>query len=115
MNEIVTEVLGRQIACRWIPLDDGLQLLLTGGDRSHIGAVSTAEPDGTVQTQTFPGHRDQELSAPWARTLAQRLGCRVCVICGIHYDDLAREDLQTVLAAADALLEAILQRLGAQA
>jgi hypothetical protein len=107
VNALEAVVLGRPIRCQWVRLDDGAQVLLTGGDRSHIGAVSVAEPGSAAQTTTFPGHKDHLLSAPWSETLAQYWHCRVCVTCGIHYDDLSREGLEEVMAAVAGMLEEI--------
>ena len=107
MNETELAVLGRTIRCQWVVLDDGVQILLTGGDLSHIGAVSAAEPDTPARTLLFPGHRDQDLAEPWAETLAAALHCHVCVTCGIHFDNLSREGLSEVLAAAQILLERV--------
>jgi hypothetical protein len=104
VNALEAVVLGRPIRCQWVRLEDGAQVLLTGGDRGHIGAVSVAEPGSPTQTMTFPGHKDHLLSAPWAEALAARWHCRVCVTCGIHYDGLNREGLTAVLAAAASLL-----------
>ncbi len=111
MNQLELQVLGQPLRCRWILLDDGAQVLLDGGHKSHVGAVSVAEPDGEVQTLTFPGHRDQDLSAPWAAALAQKLGCRVCVTCGIHYDGVGRAEIAQIVAAAQALLEQVLAQI----
>ena len=106
---VETAVLGRRILCRWLLLDDGAQFVLTGGDLSHVGAVSAADPGQPARTLSFPGHRDQELSGPWAEKLAGALNCRVCVTCGIHYDNLSRENLKLVITAAEALLTQVLE------
>ncbi len=99
---------GERLVLEAVRLDEGMLVLLTGGCRSHIGAVSTGEPEGRVQTQSFPGHRDQVISEPWARRLAAVLGQRVTVICGIHYHKPTRAQLQEILRGAEALLEDLL-------
>ena len=104
-------MLGRRILCRWLLLDDGAQFVLTGGDLSHVGAVSAADPGQPARTLTFSGHRDQDLSGPWAEKLAGALHCRVCVTCGIHYDNLSRGNLKLVTAATEALLTQVLESL----
>ncbi len=92
-------------------LDAGIFVLLTGGCRTHVGAVSTAEPDGTVRTQTFPGHKDHLLSEPWAAALAEKTGTRACVVCGIHYDNAAKDQIAEIVARTDEMLRAILEDL----
>ena len=87
MREYQIKLFGYPIRCTVARLDTGVHVLLTGGCKSHIGAVSTAEPDGEVQTQLFPGHKDQYISEPWAKAICEKTGERACVICGIHYDN----------------------------
>ncbi len=102
-------VLDFPIEAEALILDDGVQVTITGGCRSHVGSVTAAEPDGSVRSLTFPGHKDQIVGERWAKTLAERLRRRTAVTCGIHYDGLSRENIATVVAAADTLLEQLLQ------
>lgn len=106
-----TEYLGYPIECRTDFLDDGLHVLLTGGCRTHIGALSVAEPDGSSRTMTFPGHKDQFVSKPWAEQLARKAETRVCVVCGIHYDHATRDEIQGILHKTDELLAQLLEHL----
>ncbi len=105
------QCLDAPIVLETVELDEGMLVCLTGGCRSHIGAVSTAEPEGTVRTQEFPGHRDQAISAPWAQRLASALGQRVTVVCGIHYDSATPEQIREILQQTDALLGELLETL----
>ena len=111
MDYVNRQVLGYTIQAACSRLDDGVAVLLTGGQKSHIGAVSTAEPDGTVRTLDFPGHREREVAEQWAAELAKACGCRAAVACGIHYDDLTREGLGRVLRALDEMRAEVIQRL----
>ena len=92
-------------------LDDGVWAAVTGGDRSHIGAISWAEPGGAGETKAFPGHKDQFISRPWARQLSDYVNSRTLVTCGIHYDGATPEDIAAILAAAEELLGELLERL----
>lgn len=109
---VVRQVLGSAIRAEWSRLDDGISVLLTGGQRSHIGAVSVAEPDGTVRTLDFPGHRERVVAEQWAAELATAAGCRAAVTCGIHYDDLTRDGLGLVLQALDEMRTELKEQLG---
>ena len=91
-------------------LDDGVHVLLTGGCRSHIGAVSVAE-QGVMDTKVFPGHKDHFLSEPWALAISEKTGQRCCVVCGIHYDDATEEQIKAIVAAAGDLLAELLEKL----
>ena len=98
--------------CRGFPIcarvdipADGLAVLLTGGCRPHVGAVSAAEPGGDVQTTQFTGHREGVVSAQWARALCDRYQTSAVVVCGIHYDDLPREGIEEILNCCNLLLQ----------
>lgn len=84
---------------------DGLAVLLTGGSKPHIGAVSAAEPGRATQTTQFAGHRDGAVSEQWAQALCARYDAPAVVCCGIHYDDLSREGLEEVLNCCNLLLQ----------
>ena len=105
---------GKQVTCEIIRLDAGIHVLLTGGDRSHIGAWSMAQPDSPVQTTQLPGHRDGEVSERWAELLSRATGETVFVVCGIHYDNLSREELTKLLGLLKDLEQKAEKALSAQ-
>lgn len=110
MMVLQRELFGHAIWCQAEQLDSGLHVLVTGGCRTHIGAVSVAEPGKDTKTMTFPGHKDQFVSEPWAKALAEKTGARVCVVCGIHYDDATKEQIAEILRITDGLLAELLDR-----
>ena len=96
-------VLDRDIHVLAYRLGEDIHVSVYGGDRAHIGAVSILSADGEIQTVCFPGHRDDAVSAPWCGRL-KALGVRTAVVeAGIHYDDLSKEGIETVLTACDTL------------
>lgn len=102
---------GYPIRCQVTRLDDGVHVLLTGGCRSHIGAVSIAEPGTAAETTVFPGHKDQFVSEPWAEALAEKTGQRACVVCGIHYDDATQEQITQILRCTERMLRQVLEKI----
>lgn len=98
-------------------LNDGVHVLLTGGCRTHVGAV-TAVYGGKPETVCFPGHKDDVISKMWAESLADYLaesgltvsspepGAAVTVACGIHYDGVSKEQIRAIVSVcADMLRE----------
>lgn len=79
-------------------MGEDLCVTICGGDRAHIGSVAIAEPresmsgDGlmssTVSTFNFTGHKDDTVANRVAHELATRMGTRVVVLCGLHYDSI---------------------------
>lgn len=104
-------VLGYPISVEIKKLDEGWDIGIFGGCKTHVGAVSLAAPDGTMQTMERPGHRDSVISVRWATELAKCLNVPVCVRCGIHYDNAKKEQLAVIMASCEDLLREIKENL----
>ena len=102
------QLFGFPIRCSATRLDEGFHVLITGGIKTHIGAVSTCRPAEEPETKFFPGHKDQFVSAPWAKALAEKTQEPVCVVCGIHYDDITKEQIAEIMTVTDKLLTDLL-------
>lgn len=76
--------------------DNGIHVLLEGGDLGHIGAVSICY-QGEVQTITIPGHKEAVISENWAKELEHAFKVPVVVEAGIHYDQISEEEIRMVL------------------
>lgn len=75
-----------------------LILCISGGTKSHIGAVAIAEPDelnsATASIFSFRGHREDLLAREAALKFAREKKCRVVSIVGIHIDNASREQIE---------------------
>jgi beta-phosphoglucomutase len=91
--------------------ESGIQVLLTGGDRPHIGAVSVIGPDTELCSITFPGHKETVISEKWARTIYGQIKPEqpVVVSVGIHYDGITKQEIDRVLEKTDELLARLLE------
>lgn len=107
------ELLGYSICAEMKALGDGWDVGVFGGCLTHVGAVSLAEPDGTVRTMERPGHRDSVVSERWALALAKHLQASVCVRCGIHYDCATKEQLAQITQVCEEMLLSIMKTEGA--
>lgn len=105
---VCTEVLGLPIEAAAQKLDAGWDVGVFGGCRTHVGAVTLAQPDGSLGTIEGPGHRERDITEPWAARLALALGEPICVRCGIHYDSPTREQIKEIVSACGLLLEKLL-------
>lgn len=108
-REIKRTLMGRQIRARVHFLDHGINVLLTGGDRSHIGAVSGRIPGQDPVDIQLPGHEEGILARDWAEKLEAARGEPVWVECGIHYEKLSREGIAQVVKTCGEMLEEILK------
>ena len=105
------QMLGYPLTAQIQRLDQGVHVLITGGCRTHVGAISVGEPGEPVETRAFPGHRDQVVSEPWAAAIAEKAGERTVVLCGIHYDGIDAGQIRQVLEETDRMLREALNRL----
>lgn len=90
-----------------IPVGRDLLLLITGGVR-HIGAASTAYPDGgTVNAATLavPHHKEHTISEAIALRAAAALNRTVTVVMGIHYDNLGKEGILKVVETVNSKVD----------
>ena len=97
-------VCGKPIRSEVRQLDEGIHVLLTGGDNRHIGAISWVEQGQAAETRVFPGHRDDVLSAPWAEAIAKASGQRTVVVCGIHYDNATPDEIDEIVRVVGEML-----------
>ena len=82
-----------------VPVGRDMMLIITGG-AAHIGAVSTAyrTSDGIeVQTSNIPGHKEYTISEDLARKAVEVLDRTVTVAAGIHYDQLSKDEIVTIV------------------
>lgn len=127
--ELKRRLFGFDIHAQVTRLENGIAVLLAGGEKGHIGAVSIAETSDTevsdtkvtdtedskssgavCQTIAFPGHREDVLSEKWAKAIAGKKKCRAVVLAGIHYDKATKEQIQEILRVTDEMLAEILCR-----
>ena len=85
--------------------NDDVIVVVTGG-RDHIGAIGLAVPrpslldqnrlSATSSVLTMLGHKEDELVKYVSEKIASATGRNVVVVAGVHYDGLARDDLEIV-------------------
>lgn len=102
-------------SARWIGGD--LLVVIWGGERPHIGAVSLAQPrpslkdpeimSATASVICVVGHKEDDLVKEASEFLAAALNTRVVVTAGIHWDNLDEEGLRAVIQNSHALVKRI--------
>jgi gallate decarboxylase subunit D len=118
---VVTAGRGRfQLTATVVTAGADLTVIVTGGDRPHIGAAALAqhapgaaagEPTVTASVLTVPGHREDELARELAIALSRSLGSTVMVAAGMHWDRIEKAEIDCVLRHCQTLGAAIVRRL----
>ena len=68
-------------------------IVITGGEKAHIGSASLAEAGGKVQTISKKGHKDHVVSEKVASLICDKIGRDTLVMCGIHIDHASPEEI----------------------
>ena len=94
-------------------LAEGLQALLTGGEKPHIGATVLALPRTSLQDAEsrscdcyvlpVPGHKDDIIAKKCASDLCEATGEAVCVTAGVHVDNATKDDLEQLVRNCEAV------------
>lgn len=106
---IKRELYGHEIEAVITKMPRDIHILLAGGELPHIGAISIFQ-NGQQEAHTeLAGHKEGGISSKWAKELSARFLCRVTVVCGIHYDNAAREMIEEIVRRTDEMLLQIKQ------
>ena len=78
-------------------------------EAGHIGATAVADYDekenrASVSVITRPGHREDALASNAARKLCEAVRRPVCVIAGIHLDNIKKEEIAEILENCEKLI-----------
>ncbi|WP_088189053.1 hypothetical protein [Desulfosporosinus sp. FKA] len=100
-----------------IDTGNGLQGLLTGGEKPHVGGVVLALPRPSLQGEGWssdvyiipvPGHKDVEVARTMAEALAQEILFPVTITSGIHSDHLNSQELGQIIQNCNNLTQTVL-------
>lgn len=105
-TRVITEVIhGKNIVAQISITQEGMSLLIVGGDKSHIGAVAIVTPEGKLSCTTFPTHKDSIIAKKWALELWNRYKVSAVVSVGIHYDNITKKMIEEILLKTDNMME----------
>lgn len=106
MHELIIEKGRIRIGMKSIRVGDDLCLIISGGDRPHVGAVTLSVPrpsladpgvnSASTSVLTLTGHKDDDLARLVSAALASKLNKHVVVICGVHIDKITPEEISIV-------------------
>lgn len=96
-------------------MGEDICLILTGGDRPHIGAVAVAQVRASLESEeklsssvsniTILGHKEDEIARKMASIAAVTAHSNAAVCCGIHSDNMTQGEIGTILDACHELLK----------
>lgn len=93
-------------------MGEDLVLMLTGGNKPHIGAVALAIPYKQTSSSsllTVYGHKDGEIAKPLAEQVSKKIKKTVIVIVGIHLDNATKLDINKLVNNANSEVDKFLK------
>ncbi|MBU3803606.1 MAG: hypothetical protein H9872_02445 [Candidatus Cellulosilyticum pullistercoris] len=102
---IKRQAYGYEIQACITKMPKDIHILLTGGNLPHIGAVSIFEEGREKVFVQLPEHKDGVVSQRWAKELSKLLNRQVTVNCGIHYDDLTKDQIEELVKLTEEMLK----------
>jgi len=96
-------------------MGDGLVVRIFN-ENAHIGAVSIGEYDFTnqrasVSVVTRLGHKDDVVAQKAAHSISKFTRKTVCVVTGIHLDNITTDEMTRILENSDQLLKELVKHL----
>jgi len=96
-------------------LDNGIVLIVGGGEVSHIGSVVLSEP--IINTGKFSscksrvinvkGHKEEKIAKSFAENFCIKTKKPVLCVCGMHVNNATKKEIEILVDNADKLLKRV--------
>ena len=117
----LTAVKGRvKINLKAILIGEDLCVIISGGDSPHIGCVTLSVPrpsladsniiSATTSVLNLIGHKDDEVAKHVSHMLSSELNKNVVVTCGIHLDNITKEEINITIELLKELTEKLIKK-----
>ncbi|MDD8048249.1 MAG: hypothetical protein PHH04_01480 [Thomasclavelia sp.] len=94
-------------------INNDLLITIYGGTKPHIGSVTISEPifKNSIKTSTFSfeNHKDYVIAKLFSERIAKEMNKRVVCCCGIHYDNLNKDQIREIEIECQEILERIIE------
>lgn len=104
-----------------VKTQDGIIIVVTGGEKPHVGAVAIGVPrkslrdprviSSDVSVFARTGHRDDVIARDTAGKAAAKLNEFVVVIAGVHVDTATQKEIEMLVSNAKRAVDNILKKL----
>jgi hypothetical protein len=86
-------------------LDDGIILIVGGGEVSHIGSIVLSEPGKESKVINILGHKEEGITREFAEKTCLKKKVPVLCVCGIHINSATKKDIKILVSNAKTLLK----------
>lgn len=74
-----------------------LCVMLMGGDKPHLGAVTVGSGSESLKTFAFDTHKENIITELFSSRLKREYTGNFAVCCGIHLNNISQEEIQLVI------------------
>ncbi len=102
-----------------VRMGEDLSVTISGGTKPHIGCCVLAVPrpsladsnqiSSTSSILNVCGHKDDIIAKAVAEKLSSTLNCIVTVSCGIHFDQITKDQMEAILSTPTIVVSMLLQ------
>jgi hypothetical protein len=87
-----------------IEMGEDLCVIVTGGDKPHLGAVTVGSNNSESNTFCFPHHKEDSVTRLLYSVITETFNKNVVVCCGIHIDNIAKEEISSVISLCSEMI-----------
>lgn len=87
-----------------VEMGEDLCVIVTGGDKPHLGAVTVGSKQSEVNTFCFPHHKENLVTELLYSLITDTFDQNVVVCCGIHVDNINKEEIDTVISLCSEMI-----------
>jgi hypothetical protein len=95
-----------------VPMGSDLCVVITGGDTPHLGAVTVVSASKEPVTEAFDEHKDDAVTKLAAEILRREFAGSFAVCCGIHLDNIEKQEIADILEMSEQMVRELCRRLG---
>lgn len=109
------------INCDAVKMGNDWNISIYGGDKAHIGAVALGIPrpsledknkiSSSVSLFTITGHKEDVIVQKLANFISSELNSVVVVCCGIHINNITKDDMSSLFSTLDEIIDELLAKI----
>ncbi len=111
MIELVIREARVHLRLRALFMGQDMCILLDGGQKPHIGAISSTSHSQEAFTYSLPKHKEEQLAAQVTQSLHSTFNVTVVCLCGIHIPSITREEIDLVQRLSMELVETLIPKI----
>lgn len=85
-------------------------VILTGGEE-HLGSVTVGSPELCSETITIGSHKEYYITEKLGKILKKRHSGNYVICCGIHLDNITKDEISTIADLSCEMVEELCKRL----